>query len=99
MPHTPGPWRLSRAAPRGYHVSVEAQSPTYVSAHVAIADLPDNLRAGEADANARVIVEAPNLLDALRAFCGDYESLPFKLSTLSAAYLRAREVIAKVDGE
>ena len=49
-------------------------------------------------ANACLIATAPDLLDALRAFCGDYESTPLKIPELQAAYLHALTVIAKAEG-
>ncbi len=64
--HTPGPWRLGRPAPY-YAKAVIAQSPTFTKAYVPIADIPDNLRAGEASANARLIAAAPQMLQALHA--------------------------------
>lgn len=43
--------------------------------------------------------ERDDLLDALRAFCGDYEATPTTSDTsLKAAYLHALTVIAKAEG-
>lgn len=56
-----------------------------------------------AERNAEFIVRACNsfdaLLDALRSFCGDYESTPTTSDTsLKAAYLHALAVIQKAEG-
>jgi len=47
----------------------------------------------------RLIAAAPELLDALRAFCGDYESLSYyePITQLKTAYQHALTSIAKAE--
>jgi hypothetical protein len=97
--HTPGPWRVSDLDPRviGPVRMLRAGDSSQVPQPQAVARVMD--RTGESDANARLIAAAPELLDALRAFCGDYESTPTTSDTsLKAAYLHALEIIAKAEG-
>jgi hypothetical protein len=85
---TPGPW--------------EAFDDEIVAArtdvHVADVPLEDGTNPTEWQANLRLIAAAPDLLDALKAFCGDYESTPLQIPEIQAAYRHALTVIAKAEG-
>lgn len=86
---TPKPWGLVYGND-GHHHIFAADGP--------IAVVSVRFDAEEQDANARLFLHASDLLDALRAFCGDYESTPTTGDTsLKAAYLHALEVIAKAE--
>lgn len=39
-----------------------------------------------------------DLLDALRAFCGDHEATGFQCAGLNAAYIHAKALIRQADG-
>ena len=92
MTRTPGPWRIEPAVPgeaSGVHVFAGCATDGDL---VTIADFIEN------EANARLIAAAPDLLDALRAFCGDYECTPLQIPEIQAAYRHALTVIAKAEG-
>lgn len=89
--HTPAPWRLWHDQNGAFEIM--ATDCLIVSRN------GTKSRAHEFIANARLLVAAPDMLDALRAFCGDYEATPTTDDTsLKAAYLNALAVIAKVTG-
>ncbi len=97
---TPGPWELHQEIPGGSN-SVRVCVPDATAERgcraVAEAEILRMPRL-EAEANARLIAAAPELLDALRAFCGDYESCPLQIPEIHAAYHHALGVIAKAEG-
>ena len=89
---TPGPWTVSR-------VETEHGAICYIKADTGHREVAVLYTDGEQDANARLIASAPDLLDALRAFCGDYEATPTTNDvSLKAAYRHALDVIAKAEG-
>jgi len=92
--HTPGPWKLASRAMRGYRGSVIAVSPKFVAANVAVADLPDNVREHEAEANARLIIAAPDLLDACQEL---RDALAAAMRVITAHVDRAALIDAFID--
>lgn len=98
--HTEGPWMMTDVRESGpYKVIAWVRNPNGHRWRKSIATiLEGNLDDGEMEANASLICAAPDLLDALRAFCGDYKSLGFPIVALDTAYHHARNVIAKAEG-
>lgn len=100
---TPGPWSIVGATlvwktgPAGAAVAMIAEPDVETSSDFRRVEVGSK-RFEEACANASLIAAAPELLDALRAFCGDYESTPFKIPEIHAAYRHALAVIAKAEG-
>lgn len=98
--HTPGPWVVapgSKGDPDLDDCDFMVEEAT--GRQEVVATIVGPIGTGSTDANARLIAAAPELLDALRAFCGDYESTPTTSDTsLKAAYLHALKVIAKAEG-
>jgi len=89
--HTPGPWCIKdrRNAGEGFTITTGAAClPSYGG----IACLVD------VEADARLIVEAPELADSLRGLIREYESY-FEGAPEPASLIRARAVLARVDGE
>ena len=91
--HTPAPWGIEIAAD-GMNKWVGC--PRYSVA--TIAELPNKVNIGEADANARLIAAAPELLEALTNLCGLAEKRPGSLHEYKAAVDSARAAIAKATG-
>ena len=90
--HTPGPWTSRGTCIYGSGAKV-AEVPSRLTTPGA------TLFPVEATANARLIAAAPELLDALKAFCGDYESKQETRDiSLTAAYQHALTIIAKAEG-
>jgi hypothetical protein len=101
--HTPGPWPLETVRTQvgichkiGTFPSRGARKVTYACVY------DDGLGSQihpnpELLANARLIAAAPDLLDALRAFCGDHEATGFFCAGLNVAYQHAMAVIAKAE--
>jgi len=106
--HTPGPWRIGEAL-RGYDFGIVKPIATGV---IGIADIPAGLHHGEADANARLIAAAPELLDALRTILQGFTDGVFvrdlthdaesdwarRLVPFITALNRAQAAIAKAEG-
>jgi len=59
--HTPGPWRIGEGL-RGYEFGVV--KPIEMG-EIGIADIPEGIHRGEAEANVRLIAAAPELLETL----------------------------------
>lgn len=94
--HTPGPWIEAEGDDSG--IDIQGDGYTIATAWSGL-DLVNHPDEAVMKANARLIASSPDLLDALRAFCGDYESTPTTSDTgLKAAYLHALAVIAKAEG-
>ncbi len=97
--HTPGPWVANDEGHGGYAIRPEKSG--YLLAWLSrqtftygeYSDVAAHLKA-----NAHLIAAAPELLDALRAFCGDYESCPLQILEIHAAYRHALTIIAKAEG-
>lgn len=68
MTHTPGPWRCEPLRYRGG----EHIEPPYIRGRYDIFPIPDD---NEAEANARLIAAAPELLEALKALTDKAESV------------------------
>lgn len=113
MSHTLGPWTAEFSEDGGYDCMTSAwhiagcagRQPAPIAtidlAHYGqqrhVGNIPELSRA-TAEADARLIAAAPELLDALRAFCGDYECTPLQIPELQAAYRHALTIIAKAEG-
>ena len=93
--HTSGPWNFVRD---GFRITLgnEKTSNTTTPHDYMVAEIPDN--SFQAEANARLIAAAPELLAALMDYTRfqDYESRPF---TLAAIHERARSALAKATGK
>jgi hypothetical protein len=94
MTHTPGPWRLQPIHLRGstaYNIEPD------------IARIPSGLQPqSETDANARLLVAASELYEALRGLLNDYVLLsvqcdkPYLTDTVNPR--KARAALAKAEG-
>jgi hypothetical protein len=91
--HTPAPWGIEIAAD-GLNKWVGCSRYSVAT----IAELPNQVNIGEADANARLIAAAPELLEALTNLCGLAEKRPGSLHEYKAAVDSARAAIAKATG-
>lgn len=60
--HTPGPWVVGEGL-RGYDFGIVKK---IEMAEIGIADIPEGVHVGEAEANARLIAAAPDMLAALK---------------------------------
>jgi hypothetical protein len=88
--HSPGPWHAV--------LNRRGQWEIFCHTHALICRLAKWTPATDA-ADARLMTAAPNLLDALKAFCGDVESQQETRETsLHAAYQHALTIIAKTEG-
>lgn len=93
--HTPGPWRLVKTVTRGefcwdYKIRSEDDSAICTLGPVA------------QDANARLIAEAPAMLDALRDWAGLSRSPadgPLRPSQAKDLRERTRALLARIDGK
>lgn len=82
--HTPGPWA----------VSLGMRTIQVIAGSFRLAIGIDK----EAEANARLIAAAPELLEALKGLCGLAELRPGHLQDYKAAVADARAAIAKATG-
>jgi hypothetical protein len=97
--HTPGPWKVDQQRrAHGYNVAV-------FSGDIAVADVPgigkDPANDPEADANARLIAAAPELLGALDDLAWIVEAgrvEPVARAEVDERLERARAAIAKAEG-
>ena len=85
--HTPGPWAIE--------YRTDGQS-TY-SPRICAGEQDAEFKA-KAEANARLIAAAPELLEALDGLCGLAELRPGHLQDYKAAVAAARAAIAKATG-
>jgi hypothetical protein len=89
--HTPGPWH------------VDGSSVTGADGH-RVADVRDSVYAKgvtrDRDANARLIAEAPAMLDVLRAFVDTLgpDDHVGCVGTLGCSFNDARAILARIDG-
>jgi len=102
MNHTPGPWEVRRHANGGITIFSSRQAGSLPIIDVIGDNLPGLRWCGgrDADANARLIAAAPELLEACRAMLEAYAphtdwSRP---DTLHSAVKSAGEAIAKAEG-
>lgn len=76
--HTPGPWRIERCSTlRGWINEITAfitANEEHDGEHVLVAEVEEMIDRGEETANARLIAEAPMMLEALRAALHDLET-------------------------
>ena len=85
MPHTPGPWKMDRDR------AILGQGHGTRGLHGAIADVYSWVGTEEADANARLIAAAPELLEALKALSdGTTANWTAKLNAARAAIAKAQ---------
>lgn len=105
--HTPGPWETQERDDRERGIAVIAVHPWVPSGGTPTRGMVAWVGQGGAnfgkpavqEANARLIAAAPDLLDALRAFCGDHEATGHMCEGLNTAYQHALAVIAKAEGK
>jgi hypothetical protein len=106
--HTPGPWtlRINKNA-SGVTYTIGADSMIAEDAEVTLFDFfltPRHLPSGECEANARLIVAAPDLLAALVAVCDRSDELckdrdAHRSPELEPLYQQCRAAIARATGE
>lgn len=98
--HTPGPWQIQRGVPIGFGLVASAGLRQKIVSAEGVSD-------SEADANARLIAAAPDLLAALQAIEDDLSGVISvaaidgqieRLPSLKAARDLARAAIAKAKG-
>lgn len=92
--HTPGPWKRNDFLDLK-EISLKAITCERLGFCVTFINTDDKLRVGEADANARLIAAAPELLEALQAIMEDMDS---EFGT-DYDYNKARAAIAKANGK
>lgn len=90
--HTPGPWVVGEGL-RGYDFGIVKK---IENAEIGIADIPEGVRRGEAEANAVLIAAAPELLAELKTLIAEIVRLhiPVPLARLAMA----TGIIAKAEG-
>lgn len=97
MSHTPGPWTLTEPSVIGLADVLFGSARLRNDGCATI--IASDGKYDEARANAYLIAAAPELLDALKSFCGDMESLGGSPALgLRTAYDHALTVIAKAEG-
>lgn len=92
--HTPGPWMPHGGKPRDGYCFIGDATPTGWP----VALVSDRVATGEAEANARLIAAAPELLAALQAMVDNYvdtygdegDDAPGSIKTARAAIAKAR---------
>ena len=96
--HTPGPW-MHTYHPNGSRFDVVAPKVSMIVNDVQGRDNP------EAEANARLIAAAPEMVAALRALCNENGALDFLenatgiTETMQLAIDDARALLAKIEGQ
>lgn len=97
--HTPGPWEYDGLTPAHNHPAIMDPTGTIQLAHVLTGRNLEGKRVDEfeADANARLIAAAPELLAALRLFLGLMD-LAAPAIKGEPEYKAARAAIAKAEG-
>lgn len=90
MIFTPGPWDASRVGPLAITVRQVANTPDEKGLHVATV-WGDKRTIETTNANARLIAEAPAMLEALRAIVGSWPPSKRDLD-------RARAILARIEG-
>lgn len=116
MAHTPGPWEVKQGDDERDFIVAEPSGNTVCEPNAAcfdFAELDPNVRTitlAEAQANARLIAAAPELLACLRRMCGMYGAYSKRLAPLLAedegtmwafenVNSLALEAIAKAEGQ
>ncbi len=87
--HTPGPW-----ARRGTHIHYQPNPGGY---RFDIAEVFRDVESETAEANARLIATAPELLEACKAIA--HCTKPAMGSAEFKAWIKARDAVAKAKGE
>jgi hypothetical protein len=101
LKHTPGPWKASKDLKRYW---IESSTPKVLGGHAVAEVTDDDCDSDEAQANARLIAAAPDLLAALKQVLKHVEDptvdrVPEWCCTLCATYRGiARDAIAKAEG-
>lgn len=92
-PHTPGPWVVRHLT--GFPIMIATQ-PDFDGFGVPVADCSKRNLPAEAEANARLIAAAPDLLAALESLVcvASHEGLPFDLEPARDAINKAKGVTA-----
>jgi len=91
--HTPGPWRICNTN-RGLYIA--GRDPGYF-AEIFYGDKTSMTHFPEQQANARLIAEAPAMLEALRALL---DAMPAPATRkLTAAWDGARAILSRIDGK
>lgn len=93
--HTPGPWTADEPGRRFRHDnSAGVQGPNGMYVATAL-DFNRTDRDAEVEANVRLIAASPELLEALRSLCDDFEATVDPADETTAP---ARALIAKATG-
>ena len=94
--HTPGPWRVAPQSDyAGDDINIDASTRGYVACAGKV-----GISNGEAEANARLIAAAPDLLDMLAAAAARIEVAAAEGNTILSAWLPdARAAIARARGD
>jgi hypothetical protein len=94
--HTPGPWKYNGYSIEGDFHGWRVYLPSVFSRSITV----EGASAEEADANARLIAAAPDMINALHPlahFSGDFSD-PEDQERLLALFAAARLAIAKAEG-
>lgn len=93
--HTPGPWVADNGEGYGEADIWRIQPPIGSNVKIVAEMICDS---AEAEANARLIAAAPELLEALRLFLAyNDQGAPLSFDT-DAMWAKARSVVAKIEG-
>ena len=98
--HTPGPWHIAKSADGTPAVCVPVHSREGTAFVVAQLNRPRLMGSvtGSADANARLIAAAPELLEALECIVGERMNVTDAM-TANEMFEKARAAIARAKGE
>ena len=97
-PHTPGPWTIQAVLDEVDQIErqvIHVPMPHSVGKHIAHIATWGGSPDPESEANARLIAQAPAMLDALRAMVDVYEQTGPMPSAIASA---ARAILRVVDG-
>lgn len=98
MPHTPGPWLVSRSTVYALTEDALGRTVNRFTAIVQSAHQPHEAATGELEANARLMAAAPELLESLKALADFVDA--YHRSVDASGYLdEAFAAIAKAEGE
>ena len=89
MKHSPGPWSIGPEIQNGRFAGVTIKA----SATVAVV----TSGCGSQEANARLIAAAPELLEALKSVCRDWEKIADKTPCWMPSISQARAAIEKAE--
>lgn len=101
--HAPGPWNVTliREDRQGWRLSEDAYKDWPAAIAYKIKDETLEIGCDEAEANARLITSAPDLLAALRDLLDDHDKIPAQYITEQGHQRadEARAAIAKAEGK